>query len=84
MDKVPKKGKLCQLTSVILCSLFWISWPLKLGLINCPKTLLQNYLCMLCNILEERKSHMIWLQMVHFRTIRFGEVWFGTLYTNLR
>ena len=53
MDKVP------LLTSVILCSLFWISWPLKLGLIGCLKMLVWNYHSMLCNISGEHRSHMI-------------------------
>jgi len=34
-----------QLASDRLCSLFWISWPLKLGLIHCPKILVGNYRC---------------------------------------
>jgi hypothetical protein len=34
------------------------SWPLKMGLINCPETSLQNYHSPLRNILEERESHL--------------------------
>jgi len=33
-----ERKRLCQLTSLVLCSLFWISQPLKEGLIGCPKT----------------------------------------------
>jgi len=32
-----------QLASDRPFSLFWISWPLKLGPIGCPKTLVENY-----------------------------------------
>ena len=59
-DEVPKERQLFQLTYVVLCSLCWISWPLQLGLIGCPKTSVWNYHSTLGNISEERRSHMIW------------------------
>jgi len=43
MDKIPKEGRWCQLTSIKFCALFWISWPLKLGTTGCPKTSVLNY-----------------------------------------
>jgi hypothetical protein len=53
-----KKKTLCLLTSVVLCSLFWISSPLKMGLMGCPKTLVRNYPSTLCNVPEQCRSHM--------------------------
>jgi len=41
MDKVPKR-RLCQLTSVVLYSVFCISWPLKMGQISCSRMSVQN------------------------------------------
>ena len=32
-------------------------WPLKMGTISCPETLVTNYQCALRNIPEERRSH---------------------------
>jgi hypothetical protein len=56
-----KKIRLCQITSVMLCSLFWDSWPLKTGRIGCLEMQLTNYHCMLCNISEECRSYgSIW------------------------
>jgi hypothetical protein len=34
---------------------YWTVWPLKMGLIGCPKILVANYQLMLCNILEEQR-----------------------------
>lgn len=45
-----QKRKLHQLTSVTLCSLFWISWPLKMGLIGFPEMLVGNSQSTLCSI----------------------------------
>jgi hypothetical protein len=36
----------------------WTSWPLKMGLIGCPETSLQNYHPTLRNIPQERRSHL--------------------------
>jgi len=44
-----QKRRLCQLISVTLCSLFWISWPLKMRLIGCPEMLVGNSQSTLCN-----------------------------------
>ena len=53
--------KLCQLISVMLCGLFWISWPLKKGPIGCSEMSVKNYHSMLHNIPKERRSHItIW------------------------
>jgi hypothetical protein len=35
------------------------SWPLKVGPIGCPKTLVWNYHYLLCNNPEERSSHLL-------------------------
>jgi len=60
-----------------------------MGLIGCFEMLVTNYNCMLPNIPQERRSHMmmqalVWLCMVHFRATWFGTVQFGTSYTYLR
>jgi len=85
----PKK-KLCQLTSGMLFSLYWISWPLKMGPIGFPETSVMNYHFTLCNISDEQRSHdnfamqaLVWLHMVRFRAIWFSVVQFSTSYTNL-
>jgi len=58
--QTPKKI-LCHLTSVILCSLFLICGPSKLGQIGCHKMSVRNYHSTLHNIPEEHRSHvMIW------------------------
>jgi len=45
----------------MLCSLFWISLPLKMGMIVCPKKSVRIYYSTLCNISDEWISHMmIW------------------------
>jgi hypothetical protein len=67
-DKSPSPPKKCQLTAVMLCSIFWISWPLRMGLIGCPKTLVTNYHSTLCNISEKWRSNM---------TIWWCRAWFG-------
>ena len=60
MDKFQNR-RLCLVISVILCSLFWISWSLEMGLIGCLETTVRNYHSMLYNISEERRSHMtVW------------------------
>jgi hypothetical protein len=38
-------------------SLFWISCPLKMGLLGCPKTSVRNLHFTLCNISEYHSSH---------------------------
>jgi len=51
--EVPKEGRLCQLTYVVLCSVFWVSWHLKRGPLGCLEMSVWNYHCTLCNISEE-------------------------------
>jgi hypothetical protein len=51
------KKRWCQLTEVVLWYLFWISWYLKIGLIDCPQMLVRNYHSTLCNIPEGHRSH---------------------------
>jgi len=80
-----------QLTSVMLCSLFWISWPLKMGLIGCPEMCREFPVHTVQYLTRMQLSHddlvmqaLVWLQMVWFRAIRFGMVQFGASYTNSR
>jgi len=71
MDEIKNK-----LTSVMLCSVFWISCPLNMRLTGCPVTLVTNYHFMLCNILQECKSHvMIWWSRPWFGLARSGSEW---------
>jgi hypothetical protein len=73
-----KRKRLCQLTSLMLRSLFWISWHLKLDLISCPEMSVWNYHPTLHNIsLEHRPRMILWDRPW------FGTVWFGTSYMNL-
>jgi hypothetical protein len=37
----------------------WIFWPLKMGRIGCPETSVMSYHNTLCNIREERRSHLL-------------------------
>jgi hypothetical protein len=60
-QSLSKKRWLCQVTSIMLCSLFWVSWPLKTGPIGCPEMQVTNYLRVLYNIPEECRSYVsIW------------------------
>jgi len=60
LDEVSKR-RLCQLTYVVFCSLFWISWPLKMEPIGSPTTSIRNYHSMLRNISTECRYHVtIW------------------------
>lgn len=36
----------------------WTFWPLKVGLIGCPKMLIQNYHSTLCKFLKDCRSHL--------------------------
>jgi len=45
-QSLSQKRRLCQVISVMLCSLFWDSWPLKMGPIDCPEMQLTNYHCL--------------------------------------
>ena len=36
----------------------WTFWSLKMGLIGCPKTLVQNYYSTLCKFLKDCRSHL--------------------------
>jgi len=72
-----QKQKTYQLTPVMFYSLFWISWPLKIGLIG-SETSIMNYHSMLHNILQERRSHMkIWWRRPWFGCTWSGLVWSG-------
>ena len=98
MDKVPDK-KILSVISVMLCVLFWISWPLKMGPISCPKTSVTNYHCMVHNISEERGSHtkkwrcrawcgsvwsgLVWLRMVRLVVAPHGLAWCGSAWSGL-
>jgi hypothetical protein len=79
---LPPPKKKIQLTSGVLCSLFRITRPLKLESIGCPKMAVQNYQSTLCNISEERRSHMLALKAL----VRLHMVWFrvGASCVNLR
>jgi len=44
--------RLCQLTLVMLCSLFLVSLPSKMGLIGCPEMSVRIYHSVLHNIWE--------------------------------
>jgi hypothetical protein len=68
-----QKRKICQLTSVVFCSLFLIYVPLKMGVTACPKTSVRNYHSMLCNIPEERRFHRMWECRPWF-----GSAWSGS------
>jgi len=82
----PETRRLFRLTSVVLFSLFWNSWPLKLGLMGCPVKSVRNYHTTLRNISEELRSHMIWQckPFVWLCMIQFRVIWFSALYANLR
>jgi len=69
----PKKED-CQWSSVVLCSLFWILWPLKMGPICRPATMVRNYHSTMHNVSEERRSH---------KTIWWRRPWFGSAWSNL-
>ena len=62
----------------MLCSLFWISWPSKMGPVGCPKTFVWNYQSVLRNVTEEHRSHMIW-RCRHW----FGSTWSGSEQSSL-
>jgi len=38
---------------------FWILWPLKMGLMGCPKTSVRKYHSLLRNIPEECRPHVM-------------------------
>ena len=85
LDDGQSPRKNCQLTSVMLCSVFWISCPLKTGPTGCPKISVSNYHSMLCDIAQERRSHMtLWQRLVWNVMDRFRVIQFGALYVNLR
>ena len=72
----PPHPKLCQLTSVMLCSLFWISWCWKMGTIGYPQMSVPNYHTTLHNDLAVQA--LVWIRTVWLRVISYA-VWFGTL-----
>jgi len=55
-NKERKKERLCQLTSVMLCSLFSISWPFKMGLITGPEMLV-TVTTLHCVISQKSRDH---------------------------
>ena len=55
MDLVPEKEDLCQLTSVMLCCLFWTSSSEKMGPIGYPKMSIRIYHSTLHIISEEHR-----------------------------
>jgi hypothetical protein len=59
LDDGQSPRKNCQLISVMLCSLFWISCSLKVGPTGCLETSVSNYHSMLYDIAQERRSHMM-------------------------
>jgi len=72
-EQKSQKGRLFQLTFVVLCSLIRISWPLKLGLQVCPEMSVRNYHTALCIISEEHRFYMIWQCRLWF-----GPLWSGS------
>jgi len=81
----PTTPKNCQLTSVMLCSPFWISSPKNMGLIGCLQISVTDYHSML-HIPQQCRSH---------KTIWWYRSWFAftcsiqsdpvcNLYANLR
>ena len=79
--KKRQKKRLFQLTSFAPCSLFWISWHVKMGSIGCSETLVRNYHSTVHSISEECRSHwwfgdtgigllcMVCLRMIWFRAV---------------
>ena len=66
-----KSQKRCQLISVMQSSFIWISWPLKMGLINCPRTSVRNYYSLVCDSSEEHR----FLLTIWRCGSGFGPVW---------
>jgi len=69
-----QRRRLCQLISVMECSLFLISWPLRMGPLGRFKTSVRNYHPTLRNISEEGRSHMTIWQC----SPRFSSAWSGS------
>ena len=71
----PKKKRLCHLTSVILWSLFWISWTLEAG----TDRLSQNFSVELppYTASKECRSHMVWQSRTWFGSAWSGSEWSG-------
>jgi len=68
-----QQEKFCWLTSVMLCSLFWI---LKMGSIGCLKRWLRNYHSTLRNTAEECRSQMmIWRCRPWFGSAQSSSEW---------
>ena len=85
------KKSFFKLTSFVPCSLFWISWRVKMGSIGCPETSLRNYHSAVPNISEECRSHWWFgdagiglLCIVCWRMIWFRAVHFIASYANFR
>ena len=74
LDYGPSPKKImCQLTSVLLCSVFLVCWLLKIGQIGCPEMMVRNYHSTLH--VSQISTDLTW---------RLSTVWFGASYTNLR
>ena len=43
----------------------WTTWPLNMGLIDCPETLTNNYQHKLCNIPEEQRCYWMFIVMLN-------------------
>jgi len=80
-----KKIRFCHLTSVILCSLFWISWTLKVGLICCAETSV-GITAQCCMIFHKSGDLRWWFGSADLGLALHGTVqsWFTASYANLR
>jgi hypothetical protein len=87
----PQKGLLSVVSFVMSCL---TCWPLKMGPMGCPETLVRNYHSVLHNILWEGRSHMMirWIShddsvmqaLVRPCMVLFWAIWFGASFVNLR
>ena len=81
--KPPPKW-LCQLTSVMLCPLFWMFWCLIMGPKGCPKMSVRNFDFATCNIPEECRFHlMIWCYRPWFCSVWSGSEQSGLAWSTL-
>jgi len=72
-----QNGIMCQLISLMLCSLSWISRLLKMGLIGCPETIVRNYHSVLSSTSEEHMPHVIWWCRPLFGSAWYSSEWSG-------
>ena len=65
-----QKRRLCQLTSHMLCSLFWSYWPLKIRAIGFTKIPVRNYHSVVEISQDDLATQaLVWLLMVWFRAV---------------